>query len=100
MTDGFKSYSKLHKVVHQHKIVVVKDKKQVNKVFPWVHKTISNAKRLLLGIHHSVKSIYIQNYLDEYCYKFNRRYFGEKIFDRLLIASVSSPWYGNVYKSG
>ncbi|MDD2995411.1 MAG: IS1595 family transposase, partial [Paludibacter sp.] len=23
------------------------------------------------------------------CYKFNRRYFGEKLFDRLLIAAVS-----------
>ncbi|MDR1984994.1 MAG: IS1595 family transposase, partial [Prevotellaceae bacterium] len=25
----------------------------------------------------------------EFCYKFNRRYFGEKQFDRLLIAAVS-----------
>jgi hypothetical protein len=70
-TDGFKGYCKLAEVVGEHKVVVVKDKKKINKVFPWVHTAISNAKRLFLGIHHSIKSTYMQNYLDEYCYKFN-----------------------------
>ena len=100
ITDGYKGYSKLNKIVSEHKVVIVKDKIQVDKVFPWVHKAISNAKRLLLGIHHGINSKYMQNYLDEYCYKFNRRYFGEKLFDRLLIASVSAPWYKNVYVNG
>ncbi|MDD4575190.1 MAG: IS1595 family transposase, partial [Bacteroidales bacterium] len=27
-------------------------------------------------------------YLNEFCYMFNRRYFGEKKFDRLLIAGI------------
>ncbi|MGI6048731.1 MAG: IS1595 family transposase, partial [Petrimonas sp.] len=30
-----------------------------------------------------------QYYLNQFCYKFNRRYFGENQFDRLLIAAVS-----------
>jgi hypothetical protein len=42
----------------------------------------------------------MQNYLDEFCYKFNRRYFGENLFDRLLIAAVTSLWYKNVNKGG
>lgn len=100
MTDGYKGYSKLNTLVNQHKVVVVKDKKQVDKVFPWVHKTISNAKRLLLGIHHSIRSTYMQNYLDEYCYKFNRRYLGDKIFDRLMVAAVVAPWHNNIHKNG
>ncbi|MCT3744514.1 IS1595 family transposase, partial [Elizabethkingia anophelis] len=29
------------------------------------------------------------SYLNEYCYKFNRRYFGESLFDRLVVASIS-----------
>ena len=29
---------------------------------------------------------YLQNYLDEFCYKLNRRYFGDKFFDRLVLA--------------
>ena len=32
---------------------------------------------------------YFQDYVDEFCYKVNRRYFGESLFDRLLIACVS-----------
>jgi len=35
-----------------------------------------------------VSEKYLQNYLDEFVYKLNRRYFGEKLFDRLIIASI------------
>jgi len=99
LTDGYRGYSKLKNVIEKHEVVIVADKTKVDKVFPWVHRAISNSKRLLVGIHHSVNSKYTQNYLDEFCYKFNRRYFGEKLFDRLLIASVSTTWYNNVYKN-
>lgn len=56
---------------------------------PWVHIAISNAKRLFLDIYHDITGRYLQNYLNEFCYKFNRRYFGLNLFDRLLIAAVS-----------
>ena len=29
----------------------------INKILPWVHTAISNAKRLLLDIHHSLKNV-------------------------------------------
>lgn len=51
----------------------------------WVHIAISNAKRTLLGIYHKIDGKYLQRYLDEFCYKLNRRYFWERLFDRLLI---------------
>jgi hypothetical protein len=35
-----------------------------------------------------VSEKYLQKYLDEFAYKLNRRYFGEKLFDRLIIAAV------------
>ena len=47
----------------------------------WVHVTISNAKRNLLGVYHMIKMDYLQNYLDEFCYRLNRRYFDERLFD-------------------
>ena len=72
---------------------VIKDKEKVSKTFPWVHIAISNAKKKILGLHHQVKDDYMQNYLNEFCYKFNRRYFGEKLFDRLVVASLKNPWY-------
>ena len=87
-TDGFRSYSNLKNKVKEHQQQVV-PAKQADKILPWVHTVISNAKRQLLGIHHSVSSKYFQNYLNEFCYKLNRRYFGEKLFDRLIIAAVN-----------
>lgn len=53
----------------------------------WVHIIISNAKRNFLGVYHKIKRKYLQNYLNEFIYKLNRRYF-KNIFDRLLVASV------------
>ena len=87
-SDGSTSYSGLGEMVEGHRPKVV-PRKEAGKALPWVHIAISNAKRLFLGVHHSIKREYLQNYLDEYCYKFNRRYFGEGLFDRLLVAAVS-----------
>ncbi|KAA1242720.1 IS1595 family transposase [Aquimarina sp. RZ0] len=66
-------------------------KKDVVKVLPWVHTAISNAKRLFLDVHHRIDDDFLQNYLNEFCYKFNRRYFND-LFDRLIIAAVSYRW--------
>lgn len=38
--------------------------------------------------YHMVSERMLQNYLNAFCHKLNRRYFGNKIFDRLIIASV------------
>lgn len=91
-TDGFKSYTHLKEIVAQHQQQIVPPKK-ASTILPWVHTMISNAKRTFAGIHHMMKAEYMQNYLNEFCYKVNRRYFAHKLFDRLLIACVSEPWY-------
>ncbi|HUW06847.1 MAG TPA: IS1595 family transposase, partial [Williamwhitmania sp.] len=36
-----------------------------------------------------IKRKYLQQYLDEFVYKLNRRYFGDKIFDRLVVANIT-----------
>lgn len=92
-TDGKTSYRTLKDICKNHIEIVVKDKKEVTKIFPWVHIAISNVKKKILGLHHSVKDDYMQNYLSEFCYKFNRRYFGIKLFDRLMVAAISGAWY-------
>jgi len=89
-TDDSTSYVGLKDVVAEHNPVKVVDKKQVGKVFPWVHIAISNAKRWLLANHHDIKREYLQFYLNEFCYKFNRRYLGEALLDRLIICAVSN----------
>ena len=86
--DNYRSYSRIKDNVWCHIAQQVKPK-DAGKVLPWVHTMISNAKRTLLGAQHMVSKKYVQNYLDEFCYKVNRRYFGEELFDRLLIACVT-----------
>lgn len=55
----------------------------------WVHITISNVKHSFVGNYHKIKKKYLQLYLNEFVYKLNRRYFGEKIFYRLVIANIT-----------
>jgi hypothetical protein len=92
VTDDYKSYKKLPEIIKQHTSYNMKNHDS-EKVLPWVHKAITNSKNLLKSAHHCVWPEYLQNYLDEFCYKYNRRYFGERVFDRLLIAAVSNAWY-------
>ena len=87
-SDNSTSYVKLKSIVKEHNPKVIA-KKDVGKALPWVHIAISNAKRMLLDIFHDIKPEYLQNYLNEFCYKFNRRYFGEGLFDRLMVAAVT-----------
>lgn len=93
ITDGRRCYKGLKDICTTHKEIIVKDKKEVSKIFPWVHIAISNAKKKILGLHHQVKDAYMQNYLSEFCYKFNRRNFGENLFDKLVIAAIENTWY-------
>jgi len=87
-SDNSTSYTNFNTLVKEHRPKVI-PKKEVAKMLPWVHITISNAKRMLLDIFHDIKPEYLQNYLNEFCYKFNRRYFGEQRFDRLMVAAVT-----------
>jgi hypothetical protein len=87
ITDKYKGYSKLKEIL-KHEEINTSGMKEVHKVFPWVHSAIGNAKNILRGIHHSTGNDYLQSYLNEFCYKYNRRYFKDK-FDRLLIACIS-----------
>lgn len=45
LTDGKPCYNTLKNICVTHEKIVVPDKKQVSKIFPWVHIAISNAKR-------------------------------------------------------
>lgn len=93
LTDGKTSYRVLREIAKKHKAVIVKDKTEVCKIFPWVHIAISNIRKKILGLHHSVQENYMQNYLNEFCYKFNRRQKGEKLFHGFLNIAVANAWF-------
>jgi transposase-like protein len=88
-TDQSTSYVDIADFVEMH--VTYKSNKQTTEEnLKWVHIMISNAKRNLLGNYHKIKGKYLQLYLNEFVYKLNRRYFGDKLFDRLIIASIQA----------
>ncbi|EOG6905679.1 IS1595 family transposase, partial [Flavobacterium psychrophilum] len=47
LSDGYTGYVKLKEVITNHYVVVEPDKQKSAKIFPWVNRTISNAKKTL-----------------------------------------------------
>ena len=87
-TDKSTSYVDIADFVELH-LMEKSSKETTEETLKWVHIAISNAKRNLLGNYHKIKRKYLQLYLNEFIYKLNRRYFGEKLFDRLVIANIT-----------
>ncbi len=88
-TDGHRSFARLSTLGHRHDGTPVPAEK-VSEDLPWVHIAISNAKRFLLGTYHGVSHKHLQSYLDEFCYRFNRRVWEKQIAMRLLTACISA----------
>ena len=61
---------------------------QVDEWLPWVHIAIGNLKAYLLGTFHGVTGKYLQEYLDEFVYRFNRRFWEPELPLRLLNACM------------
>lgn len=57
--------------------------------FPELHRVIMNFKGWLRGLHHSVKDL--QEYINEYTYRFNRSFMRGNIFDNLMDRMISTP---------
>lgn len=56
--------------------------------FPEIHRVIMNFKSWLRGMHHHVEDL--QEYINEYTYRFNRSFMKENIFDNLLLRMMKS----------
>ncbi len=87
-SDKSTSYIDIADYVEIH-ITEKSNKETTTETLKWVHIAISNAKRNFLGNYDKIKGKYLQLYLNEFVYKLNRRYFEEKLFDRLVIAGIT-----------
>jgi len=83
-TDGKQSYRELENVEVDYQ--TSQNLIALDGWLPWVHKFISNAKTWLLGTHHGVEAKYLDRYLAEYTYRFNRRHDPDSLFHRALKA--------------
>lgn len=72
-SDGWKGYSSNALVGYQHQREVQGNPQRAHELAPQIHQVFSNLKSWLLGIHHGVDPKYLQSYLDEFVFRFNRR---------------------------
>ena len=83
-SDRSTSYVNISNYVEAH-LTEKSSEQTTNTSLKWVHIAISNAKRTFLGIYHKISGKHLQNYLNEFVYKLNIRYF-DSIFKRFVIA--------------
>lgn len=62
----------------------------------WVHTLISNVKAFLQGTYHGLSKKHLQRYFDEFAFRFNRRFWPDQLFPRLLAAVAASHILGYV----
>jgi hypothetical protein len=55
-----------------------------NVLLPWVHRVFANLQRWGLGVYHGLRLKYINSYLDEFVFRFNRRRSRHAAFDTVL----------------
>ncbi len=86
-SDALASLLEIGKTQHHAARVTPPD--QAGEWLPWVHIAIGNLKTFLLGTYHGVSSKYLQEYLNEFCYRFNRREWEAELPLRLLNACLA-----------
>jgi transposase-like protein len=87
-TDGWEGYSGLNSLGYVHRPEVQGEPERAGVILPWVHRVIGNLKTWLRGTHHGVDPEHLQNYLEEYTFRYNRRYYREHAFLSLLILTT------------
>jgi hypothetical protein len=89
VSDGWSGYTKLKDVKHDPKVVGAA---AAHLLLPWVHRLFANLKRWGLGVYHGLRRKHLQSYLDEFVFRFNRRYSPKTAFRSLLgIATKTTP---------
>jgi len=83
ISDAFTSYQNLSRYGYKHKCVV-QDEVGKESSLPIAHLVISNLKTWLKGTFHGVSSKHLQAYLNEYMFRFNRRFYPMAGFRTIL----------------
>lgn len=93
VTDGGKGLLKLKELLKEHKVYEETKggaHEVVTNILPWVHIVTGECRSGIEAIHREVDERFLQLYLNEYCWKFNRRFFRDSkdpkydLFDHLI----------------
>lgn len=100
-TDGWAGYDGLALVGYVHEPLVLDDgdPERTDAHLPMIHIAFSNLKTWLMGTHHGVSKQHLQAYLDEFVFRFNRRFYPMTAFASILGigANVAGPTYRDLY---
>jgi hypothetical protein len=81
-------------------LVLAGDPEKAEAHLPMIHLVFSNLKTWLLGTHHGrIEPQHLQAYLNEYVFRFNRRFYPMTAFNSALglAARSVSPTYAQLY---
>lgn len=87
-TDGWPGYSETALADYVHHTRVIGKDQLAHTRLPHIHRAFGNLKIWLNGTHHGVNPKYLQNYLDEYTFRYNRRETPMAAFQTLLGISL------------
>jgi hypothetical protein len=90
ITDGLNVYPRLKGQGYAHK-AVPSSSSEAERALQWANTVVSNAKAFISGTYHGPMKKHLQSYLNEYLYRFNRRWWQPELFDRLLSACITGP---------
>jgi len=91
LSDGWPGYRRLQQKGFAHTATALsRQPEPAHILFPWVHITLSNLKRFLLGTHHNVEQKHLPSYVAEFNYRLNRRTMEPDLMDRLLRACIGT----------
>jgi hypothetical protein len=103
-TDECKSYHSLPGFYYVHEpLKVTGDPDKAESHLPMIHLVFSNLKTWILGTHHGrIEPQHLQAYLNEFVYRFNRRFYPMTAFNSVLglAAHAASPTYEQLYSGG
>ena len=85
VTDDWKAYGGLRKLGYNHHAIAECGEPEIAEEFlPMIHLVFANLKTWLIGIHHGVSEKHLQAYLNEFTFRFNRRFYPFNAFRSLL----------------
>jgi len=87
---GWQGYSFLDGSPRRHERFVPGSGKEAVEVLPWVHTLNANIKGNIRGVHHGVSPKPLPRSLGEFCYRFNRRFWEQQMFNRMLHACLNT----------
>jgi hypothetical protein len=76
VTDDWGGYGSLGQLGYDHHAIAECGDPEIAEEFmPMIHLVFSNLKSWLNGIHHGVSAKHLQAYLNEFTFRFNRRFY-------------------------